>query len=57
MSTLANRHNHSAPMSESDHDDDYEQNSSVNQQNEVGFACILADSFTDCLLVLLEHDA
>ena len=57
MSTLANRHNHSAPMSDSDHDDDYEQNSSVNQQNEVSFDCLWADPFTDCLLVSLEYDA
>ncbi len=37
MSTFANRHNNSAsaPMSESDNDDDNEQNSSFNQQNEV----------------------
>jgi hypothetical protein len=39
MSTFANRHNNSAsaPMSESDNDDDNEQNSSFNQQNEVRF--------------------
>jgi hypothetical protein len=39
MSTFANRHNNfaSAPMSESDNDDDNEQNSSFNQQNGVCF--------------------
>lgn len=39
MSTFANRHNNSnsAPMLESDNDDDNEQNSSYNQQNEVRF--------------------
>ncbi|CAF2360733.1 unnamed protein product [Rotaria sp. Silwood2] len=36
MPTFANRNNHStsAPMSESDNDDDNEQNSSFNQHNE-----------------------
>jgi hypothetical protein len=39
MSTFVNRYNNSAsaPMSESDNDDDNEQNPSFNQQNEVGF--------------------
>ncbi len=39
MSTFANLHNNSAsaPMSESDNDDDSEQNSPFNHQNEVCF--------------------
>ena len=41
MSTLANRPNNSALMSESDNDDDFDQNLSTNQQNEVGFDCIV----------------
>ena len=38
MSTFASRYNNStsAPLSESDNDDDNEQSSSFNQQNEVG---------------------
>ena len=57
MSALANRHDHSAPMSDSDHDDDYDQNSSVTQQNEVCSDGLFAGHFPDCLLLRLEYDA
>ena len=52
MSTFANRPNNSAtaPMSESDNDDDNEQNSSFNQQNEVYLKQLLLKI---CLFLLI----